>query len=87
MSFSIARSATNVMLVMGIVSLLSLFFADRSASPTAFTLLAVFGVVCLLASFFFRRFCKCPHCGKSLILYRNLPPACPFCEHELTGKP
>ena len=34
MSFAIARSATHVTLVMGIVSLLSLFFADKSASPS-----------------------------------------------------
>ena len=40
MSFSIARSATHVMLVMGIVSIISLFFADMSASPSAFYLLA-----------------------------------------------
>lgn len=85
MSFSIARSATNVTLVMGIVSLLSLLVADKSASPSAFYLLAVFGVVCLAISFFFRRFCKCPHCGKSIILYRRLPPACPFCEKSLEG--
>ena len=85
MSFSIARSATHVMLVMGIVSVISLFFADMSASPSAFYLLAAFGVLCLALSFFFRRFCKCPHCGKSIILYRRLPPACPFCEKELSG--
>ena len=77
MSFSIARSATHVMLVMGIVSIISLFFADMSASPSAFYLLAAFGVLCLALSFFFRRFCKCPHCGKSIILYRRSPPPAP----------
>lgn len=87
MRFSIARSATHIMLVMGIICLLSLFIADPSVNPAAFYLMGVFGVVCVLASFFFRRFCKCPHCGKSLILYRELPPQCPFCEETLTDHP
>lgn len=87
MRFSVARSAANVMLVMGIICLLSLFIADRSANPAAFYLMGAFGVVCLLACVFFRRFCKCPHCGKSLILYRSLPPQCPFCEETLTDHP
>ena len=82
MSFSIARSATHVMLVMGIVSLLALFFADKSASPTAFYLMAAFGVLCLALSFFFRRFCKCPHCGSKLHV-RGIPKYCPDCGKEL----